>query len=654
MWQAESRPDRGIKIFTGSAILLPLRARSEAVRKRLFKGRKQHRKAGLLPALTPLCINQTRITTMPTFTDKLTCGTIAFFATIFVSFGQANSPAPDSNEKTAVKAPSGPSTNPAKSADKSESAVAPVTVVQATSATSTPAAVKPAPPQPSTSTPATTTIPPVAADTATESGGVGVREFQGDDVGQVLRLLARQAKVNMVVSDQVTGTVTMRLEDVTAVQAIAIIVKAKGLFMDQIDHVYYIKTPAEKTAEPTESDSYQFSYSRAKEVAPLLASQLSSKDPPQFDERTNTIFFRETRSNIDTVRKLLVTIDKPTKQVMIEARWVEVPATRKQSYGINGAGVVGSSSNAKTISYGAPASSSGSSSSTSGNVPLSDLALGNAANHNILGNFSQLALGQFAILSVPQMSATLLLLNEESDAEFLANPRVVTADNLQAKIEINRAQPVPQLNFNEQTATAVFGGFQDKKFGNTLIVTPSINKDNFVTMKVKPEISNKVGDSTFVFAGATVSSPIIDTRTLESNVLIRSGDTLAIGGLLQDEVGKARNKVPLLGDVPVLGYLFQERLNNRVKRNLLVFVTPTIINSKYGTGLEDQVNGLHHVGEEYSDINGWRNNAKGAVRLVPTGHRQVVADYPKPGTPPPPAMGEQDVQFKSSAKDRDF
>jgi type IV pilus secretin PilQ/predicted competence protein len=582
---------------------------------------------------------------MATFTFKLTCGTIAFLAAISVSFGQTTAPAPESTEKTAAK------TNSAKSTDKSESVAAPLTVVQATSATSAPAAPKTAVPQPSTSTPATTLAPPAAADSVTESGGVGVREFQGDDVGQVLRLLARQAKVNMVVSDQVTGTVTMRLEDVTALQAIAIIVKAKGLSLDQIDHVYYIKTPAEKTAEPTESDSYQFSYSRAKEVAPLLASQLASKDPPQFDERTNTIFFRETRSNLDNVRKLLVTIDKPTKQVMIEARLVEVTANPTQSYGIDWSGVVGSASNGKTFSYGAPGSTSGS--NTSGNVPLSDFALGNPANPNILGNFSKLIPGQFAILSVPQMSATLRLLNEDNDAEFLANPRIVTADNLQAKIEINRAQPVPQLNFNEQTATAVFGGFQDKKFGNTLIVTPSINKDNFVTLKVKPEISNKVGDSTFVFAGATVSSPIIDTRTLESNVLIRSGDTLAIGGLLQDEVAKARNKVPFIGDVPVLGYLFQNHLNSRVKRNLLVFVTPTIITSKYGTGLEDQVSGLHHVGEEYADINGWRNNAKGAVRLVPTGNRQAVADYPKPGTPPPPAAGE-DVQFKSSAKDRDF
>ena len=182
-----------------------------------------------------------------------------------------------------------------------------------------------------------------------DTGGVGVREFQGDEVGQVLRLLARQAKVNMVVSEAVVGTVTMRLEDVTAMQAVEIIAKAKGLFVDKIDSVYYVKTAAERTAEPTESDSYQFSYGRAKDMAPLVASQLASKDAPQVDERTNTMFYRETRSNIDAVRKLLVQIDKPTKQVMIEARLVEVKANPKQSYGINWAGVVGGISSAKTF-----------------------------------------------------------------------------------------------------------------------------------------------------------------------------------------------------------------------------------------------------------------------------------------------------------------
>ena len=521
-------------------------------------------------------------------------------------------------------------------------------VVQAPGPAASPAATA------KTTTSATSPESTTEQQTVIESGGVGVREFQGDDVGQVLRLLARQAKINMVVSETVTGTVTMRLEDVTALQAISIIVKAKGLFMDKIDNVYYVKTEAERAKEPTESDSYQFSYARAKDIAPLLASQLSSKDPPQIDERTNTIFFRETRSNIDNIRKMLVQIDKPTRQVMIEARLVEVTANPKQSYGVNWAGVVGSSSSPQTISYG------GFNTTTQPkpgqNIPTNGLALGNTQNNNFFGNLGKLAdlaNSQFAILSVPQMSATLRLLNEDSDAEFLANPRVVTADNQPAKIEITRNQPVPQLNFNEQTATAVFGGFQDKIFGNKLIVRPSVNKDNFITLSVKPEISNKVADFHFVFQGADVASPIIDTRSLDSNVLIKSSDTLAIGGLLQDEQTKGRTKVPVLGDVPVIGYLFQEHLNARTKRNLLVFVTPTIIDSHYGTGLENQVSGLNHTGEEYSDPNGWRNNAKGAVRLVPTSNRQLAADYAKPGEPPAPEEATE-VQFKSSAKDRDF
>src|SRR6266852_7742112 len=219
------------------------------------------------------------------------------------------------------------------------------------------ALVQAASPAAASTTKSTTTSSAVAtpalteADATVESGGVGVREFQGDDGGQVLRLLARQAKVNMVVSDAVTGTVTMRLEDVTALQAISIIVKAKGLFMDKIENVYYNKTATERTAEPTETDNYQFSYARAKAIAPLIASQLASKDPPQIDERTNTIFFRETRSNIDNIRRILVQIDKPTKQVRIEARLVEVSADPVQAYGSNWAGTVGSAGAPKTFQF---------------------------------------------------------------------------------------------------------------------------------------------------------------------------------------------------------------------------------------------------------------------------------------------------------------
>jgi Flp pilus assembly secretin CpaC len=421
--------------------------------------------------------------------------------------------------------------------------------------------------------------------------------------------------------------------------------------------------------EPTESDSYQFSYSRAKETAPLIAAQLRART---FHKSTNA------RTQCSTVRPAATSTrsQAPGSDRQADQAGDDRSSAcrgerqiRTQSYGINWAGVVGSASSPQTLKFAGSDPAEAPSYQTTVN-PVTGAtqvittpgkpAQGTVSGGRLQGNdfflskgLSSLA-GQFAILSAPQLSVTLSALNQDNDAEFLANPRIVTADNMQAKIEITRSQPVPQLNFNEQTATAVFGGFQDKKFGNTLIVKPSVNKDNFITLAVKPEISNKVFDQPFTFAGATVTSPVIDTRTLDSNVMIKSGDTLAIGGLLQDEVSKARTKVPLMGDIPVLGYLFQSRTNSRVKRNLLVFVTPTIIDLAYGTGLEDQVSGIHHSGEEYADPNGWRNNAKGAVRLVPTSNRQTAAEYPKPGMPPAPAKTGSKVRFMADAKDRDF
>lgn len=502
------------------------------------------------------------------------------------------------------------------------------------------------------------------ATTASSLSSRPMNDFQGDDVATVLRLLARQAKANLVVSDRVVEsqmTVTMRLEDKSPMEVIRIIVRSKGLIMDEVDGVYFVKTAAEKDAEPTEPAFHIFSYAQAEKVAPLLAAQLGAAGAPQVDPRTNAVFYRVAASQKEAVALFLETIDRPTKQVMIEARLVEVTANPQQAYGINWAGVLGStgSGGGRTIGLGSSSIQSTTTTNTVGGVngaatttTTSTFAGATSDFFQKLTNAGLRSLpGQFSILSAQQLSITLRMINEDRDAEFLANPRVVTADNQEATIKITRNQPVPQLNFNEQTATAVFGGFEDKTFGNTLIVRPSINKDDFITMNVKPEISNKVGDATFTFAGATVASPVIDTRALESNVLIKSGDTLAIGGLLQDELTKGRTKVPVLGDIPILGYLFQERDNARTKRNLLVFVTPTIIKEGYGTGLEDQVSGLTHVGEEYADPNGWRNNARGAIRLVPTANRQVVADYPKPGTPLAPEAMQ--VRYKASAYGRE-
>ena len=492
-------------------------------------------------------------------------------------------------------------------------------------------------------------------------------EFQGDEIGLVLRTLARQANLNVIVSSQIVGTVTLRLSDKTPREVMEVIADSNGLIIEERKGVTYIMTQAEKAKEPTVSAQYMFSYAQAETILPLLQSQLTSGVAPQFDKRTNTVFYRDNKSNLDKVKEFLLSVDTPTQQVMIEARLVEVNANPKQAYGLNWSGVVGSTGSAQKISYGAsgivpsslqaatipgpngtriPAVDSAGvpirlprpdglgsiDQGVNGGYRLNDFLRDGTRGGSFLNNLA----GQFAILSVPQMSVTLRLLNEDSDAEFLANPRIVASNNQKATIKITRSQPVPNLNFNEQQAKAVFSGFQDKEFGNTLTVTPTINKDKYVSMQVQPEISNKVGDATFAFEGATVSSPVIDKRTFDSNVLIKSGDTLAIGGLLQDEGSKGRVKVPIAGDIPLFGYLFQEKTAQRTKRNLLVFVTPTIIKHGYGTGLESQATGLAHSGEEYADPTGWRNNAKGAFRLKPTSNRSPAADYPAPGLPPIP------------------
>ena len=329
----------------------------------------------------------------------------------------------------------------------------PVAPVAPPDATPAPAALDPSVPAPIAPPPVITapgatapgTAAPPATDVAapannTNAGGARPREFQGDDVGQVLRLLARQAKISLIVSPQIVGTINMRLEDVTALQAIEVICQAQGYDFSQQNNVYYVKTPAEKAAEPTQADFYTFSYARAASVIPLMTSQLKSKAAaPQVDERTNTVFYQEAKSNVHAIREFLARVDKPTRQVMIEARLVEVNSNPTQSYGVNWAGVFGSSTSPKTFQYGGTLPSAGTL------VPAQTVVNQGQANQTLVpkldangapillpgpsapvsqpfsdgipvlnsfirnGNLADLGgaiSNQFAILSIPQFSAT--------------------------------------------------------------------------------------------------------------------------------------------------------------------------------------------------------------------------------------------------------
>jgi len=210
--------------------------------------------------------------------------------------------------------------------------------------------------------------PPAASAAAVEApvalnpNARTVHDIQGDEVATVLRIMARHAGINIVVSDQITGTINMRLENMTPMEVIKVIVDAKGLDLSQSNNVYFIKTASEKAKEPTESGSYTFSYAAVagsksgdtkgeiaenEKLKALIASQIQSGVAPQFDVRTNTVFYRDYKSNMANIALFLDSIDRPTQQVMIEARLVEVNANPKQSYGINWAGVLGGASAAQ-------------------------------------------------------------------------------------------------------------------------------------------------------------------------------------------------------------------------------------------------------------------------------------------------------------------
>ena len=218
------------------------------------------------------------------------------------------------------------------------------------SAPANPAAVVPPVAPPAAAAPVDVVAPvTIEAPAPARANARTLHDIQGDEIITVLRLLARQAGINIMVSDQITGTISMRLENMTPLEAIKVIVNSKGLDMSQTDNVYYIKTAAEKAKEPTESGSYTFSYAKAAEALPLIATQIHSGVAPQIDVRTNTVYYRDYKSNMANLALFFDSIDRPTQQVMIEARLVEVSANPKQSYGINWAGALGGASNGQTV-----------------------------------------------------------------------------------------------------------------------------------------------------------------------------------------------------------------------------------------------------------------------------------------------------------------
>lgn len=431
--------------------------------------------------------------------------------------------------------------------------------------------------------------------------------FDNADLRVVLQAMAKQEGLSLILPDDVKGNVTARLVEIPIRQAMETILTSKGYSLVEMDGVFTVKSREAISAEPLKSEIYQFANASAKEARPIV-DKLLSKAPGanvQLDERSNTLLISDVPSNLQKILPILKTLDSVTPQVLIETKLLEMTRNPQESIGINWRSLASyqvslASPNAALTGTGPDNTSSGrlAAGITRSGDPGA-IGAGNAGRRGgVVTPVGYAGYPFAAVLDAPAFSLVFSFLMQDSDNELLGSPKVITADNKEATIKIATQEPIPNFTFNQQTASFVISGFEFKDVGNVLKVTPHVNKDNFITMDVEPQVSTAAQNGrTFALPGGSVTIPLISIRTLTSKVMVKSGNTLALGGLLEASSTRTFTKVPLLGDIPGIGELFRSRNFDKTKRNLLIFITPTIVAPDGATGLEDQYAQLKETDE---------------------------------------------------------
>ncbi|WER45726.1 type IV pilus secretin PilQ [Cupriavidus sp. WKF15] len=443
-------------------------------------------------------------------------------------------------------------------------------------------------------------VRPVKEDPTKLISGPGYRgerlslNFQNIDIRSLLQVFADFTNLNILTSDTVQGNITLRLKDVPWDQALQIVMDAKGLASRRNGNVLWVAPKAELATkekleleaqqqindlEPIRSQVYQLNYQRAEDVRKMLlgistgapgaavpavgvggaagmaSRMLSKRGSLTADARTNQLFVSDIASKLEEVQNFLAKIDIPVRQVIIEARIVEATDTFSRNLGVK-LGFAGQYNNAKvgnTYNNVLPGT-------TSDNGPFLSLPAGaiNGANPaNIAVSIFNSAATRFLALELSALEA-------DGKGKIISSPRVVTANNIKALIE--QGTELPYQAATSSGATSV----QFRKANLKLEVTPQITPEGNVLLDVDVN-KDSVGIQ-------TTSGFAIDTKHVQTQVLVDNGGTVVIGGIYTQTESNDTDKVPWLGDIPVLGNLFKSNAKVRNRTELLVFLTPRVLN----------------------------------------------------------------------------
>ena len=438
----------------------------------------------------------------------------------------------------------------------------------------------------------------VGASVTGDGGYSGERlslNFQDIETRAVLQLLAETGGLNIVVSDSVQSSVTLQLNDVPWDQVLDIILVTKGLDMRRDGNVIIVAPAAELAAreqavlddrlaqqEPLQTRYIQINYAKAADLARLIAGDgqnplISARGSVAIDERTNTLLVQDVPGRIDQIRALVAQLDMPVRQVLIETRIVIVDDDYRRDLGVR----LGATAVAGVPADGLVA--------VTGTGDGSDSLIGSALN-GMLNTPAAFVSGlppvdQRFNVNVPvanpagRLSLAILrpdylldleltAIQAEGNGRVVSMPRVITANQKQARIEQGTQIPYQESSSSGATTT------QFKEAVLSLVVTPQITPDDRIIMDLEVT-KDSVGELVSSATGGFV--PSIDTRSVMTQVLVGDGETVVLGGILETESREATNKVPIMGDIPVLGRLFRSRVTVEKEVELMVFVTPTIL-----------------------------------------------------------------------------
>lgn len=400
-------------------------------------------------------------------------------------------------------------------------------------------------------------------------GNISV-EFKDADIHDVFRVLALKGNVSIVSDPEVKGLVTVQITDIPWERALDVICRTYSYAYERDGNIIRVTTLDKQGQENLVTDVFPLNYAKAANVAAAIAEMRSDRGKIKADDRANLIIVTDIPTNIYKISQVIERLDSMTPQVSIEAKIVETNMSNSEDIGVkwNAAYSAGMSSRPTTFPW--PSKNAGD--AYSNFLPTGDDA---ATFHTGTSSFPLTEAAQFSygILDGSAFSVLLEAIETRGKTKILSNPRITTLDNEPAEIHVGTDWPIANYAYNEQTDRFVISGWEYKSYGILLKVTPTINQNGYVTLKLHPEISDKTSEVDF--QGAIV--PVLSTQSSDCTVMIKDGNTLVIGGLIKDKVVTTKTKVPLLGDIPILGALFTHKAEEIQKNDLLIFITPHIV-----------------------------------------------------------------------------